>query len=349
MDQIDTPAILIDLGKVEANLARAQSHANAIGVALRPHIKTHKLPRFAHRQVALGAVGITCQKLGEAEVMADSGIRDIFVPYNILGTAKLDRLAALHARVTMSVTADSAETLSGYASHFGQTHPLSVLIECDTGTGRCGVQSPDAALALARMIAKAPGLRFGGLMTYPPRGRPEQAEHWLAAAVAQLCNAGLPPARVTSGNSPDFYHTTAGNTATELRPGTYIYSDRMQVAFGHGTLDDCALTVLATVISRPTATRAVLDTGSKALAADTCPLPGHGHILDYPDAVITLLNEEHAIVDLSACTSRPVIGDRVRIIPNHVCVVSNLFDQVHLIDHGALTGTEVVAARGKLG
>lgn len=348
MDQIDTPAILIDLGKVEANLARAQAHANATGVTLRPHIKTHKLPRFAHRQVALGAVGITCQKLGEAEVMADAGIRDIFVPYNILGSAKLDRLAALHARVTLSVTTDSTETLAGYASRFAQTHPLSVLIECDTGTGRCGVQTPEQALALAQMIAMAPGLRFGGLMTYPPRGRPGDAEHWLARAVALLRNAGLPPARVTSGNSPDFYQTASGGTATELRPGTYIYSDRMQVAFGHGTLDDCALSVLATVVSRPTDSRAVLDTGSKALAADTCPLPGHGHILEYPGAVITLLNEEHAIVDVSACSRRPAIGDRVRIIPNHVCVVSNLFDQVHLIDQGAFVGTEAVAARGKL-
>ena len=348
MDQIDTPAILIDLDRVEGNLARAQRHADAIGVALRPHIKTHKLPRFAHRQVALGAVGITCQKLGEAEVMAKAGIADIFVPYNILGSAKLDRLAALHASITISVTTDSAETLGGYASRFAPQHPLVVLVECDTGSGRCGVQSPEQALALAQLIAKEPGLGFGGLMTYPPRGRPDEAEDWLAMAISQLCNAGLPPARVTSGNSPDFYRARPHGSATELRPGTYIYSDRMQVAFGHGTLDDCALTVLATVISRPTATRVVLDAGSKALAADTCPLPGHGHIVEYPDAVITLLNEEHAIVDVSACRRRPAIGDRVRIIPNHACVVSNLFDQVHLIERGALIGTELVAARGKL-
>jgi len=349
MDQIDTPAIMIDLGKVEANLARAQTHADSIGVALRPHIKTHKLPRFALRQIELGAVGITCQKLGEAEVMADAGIADIFVPYNILGAAKLDRLAALNRRVVLSVTADSAVTVAGYAARFSAAAPLSVLVECDTGALRCGVQSPEAALALAYRIAAEPGLRFGGLMTYPPRGRPADTERWLAAAVAQLRHAGLPPPRVSSGNSPDFYQSVAGDTATELRPGTYIYSDRMQVAFGQGGYQDCALTVLATVVSRPTETRVVLDAGSKALAADTCPLPGHGHVVGYPEAVITTLNEEHAIADFAACARRPAIGDRVRIIPNHVCVVSNLFDQVHLVENGVVTGLLAVAARGKLG
>src|SRR5688500_18860330 len=173
---LDTPCVLIDLDGVEANLKRAQEHADANGYRLRPHIKTHKLPKFARRQVELGAAGITCQKLGEAEVMADAGLSDIFLPYNILGRPKLERLAALHGRVRLSVTVDSTETLAGLSATFtDRAHALAVLVECDTGMGRCGVQTPAEAVRLATEIDRAPGLHFGGLMTYPPAGRPEDA------------------------------------------------------------------------------------------------------------------------------------------------------------------------------
>ncbi|WP_206529083.1 alanine racemase, partial [Mesorhizobium sp. M7A.F.Ca.CA.004.06.1.1] len=164
---LDTPSILIDAARAEANIARAQAHADKNGLKLRPHIKTHKLPYWAKKQIAAGAVGITCQKIGEAEVMADAGLNDIFLPYNILGRAKLERLLALHGRVTLSVTADSMETLEGLATTFTDAgHRLQVLVECDTGMGRCGVQSADEAVALARQIDRAGGLAFGGLMTY---------------------------------------------------------------------------------------------------------------------------------------------------------------------------------------
>lgn len=346
---LETPAVVIDRTKVDANLARAQAYADANGLKLRPHIKTHKLPTFARLQCELGAIGITCQKVGEAEVMADGGINDIFIPYNILGDGKLARLKALHQRVNMSVSADSTVTVAGYADHFTDpAHPLPVLIECDIGAGRCGVQSSEEALALARQIEAAPGLRFEGLMAYPPRGAMQDVERWLEDAVALLEKDGIAVNTISNGGSPDFYAAATVKSATEHRPGTYIYSDRMQVAFGHGTLEDCALTVLATVVSRPTPDRAVLDTGSKALAADTAPVPGHGHIVEYPDAVITTLNEEHGIVDLSACATKPEIGDKVRIIPNHVCVVSNLFDVVNLTDGETVLETVPVAARGKL-
>ncbi|WP_421925257.1 D-TA family PLP-dependent enzyme [Neoaquamicrobium sediminum] len=346
---LETPAVVIDRTKVDANLARAQAYADANGLKLRPHIKTHKLPMFARLQCELGALGITCQKVGEAEVMADGGITDIFIPYNILGEGKLERLAALHQRVNMSVSADSAVTVAGYAGRFTDpAHPLPVLIECDIGAGRCGVQSSEEALALARRIEAAPGLRFEGLMTYPPRGVMQDVEQWLKDAVALLEKDGIAVNTISNGGSPDFYAAATVKSATEHRPGTYIYSDRMQVAFGHGTLEDCALTVLATVVSRPTPDRAILDTGSKALAADMAPLPGHGHIVEYPDAVITTLNEEHGIVDLSGCATKPEIGDKVRIIPNHVCVVSNLFDVVNLTDGETVLETVPVAARGKL-
>lgn len=343
---LDTPRVLIDIDRVGANLRRAQDHANANGYALRPHIKTHKLPMFALRQVELGAVGITVQKLGEAEVMADAGLTDIFLPYNIIGAQKLARLKALNGRVTLSVTADSPDTVAGYAASFDATQPLTVLVECDTGAGRCGVQTPAQALALARQIAGSPGLRFGGLMTYPPLHGIEQSNAWLNEAVALLAQAGLEAERVTSGNSPDMWGPGMA-PVTERRPGTYIYYDRSLVAHGVATLEDCALTVLATVVSRPTATRVVIDAGSKSLTSDLLGMNGHGLVMG-TDHVVKALSEEHGVIEMAAPSDWPRVGDRLRIIPNHACVVSNLFDTVTLISGDTVREHVRVAARGRV-
>lgn len=345
---LETPCVVIDLAKTEANLARVQAHATANGYALRPHIKTHKLPRFAKRALELGAIGITAQKVGEAEVMADAGLTDIFVPYNILGDTKLARLAVLNDRITISVTADSPDPVAGYARPFlGRAKPLTVLIECDTGGGRCGVQLPTQTLALARQIAQAPGLRFGGLMTYPGRGKFAEADRWLADAKAMIEAAGLPVDRITSGNSPDIWHT--GDTVvTERRPGTYIYFDRSQVEFGAATFADCALTVLATVVSRPTATRAVIDAGSKALSSDTLGLTAFGVIRNREEIVVASLSEEHGVIELPEASDWPRVGERIHIIPNHACVVTNLFDAVHLVDSKGDVEAVPVAARGRV-
>jgi D-serine deaminase-like pyridoxal phosphate-dependent protein len=186
-------------------------------------------------------------------------------------------------------------------------------------------------------------------MTYPAREGEAATDAWLTAARDMLAAAGLPPPVITTGGSPGLYRAQQVTAATEYRPGTYIYSDRMQVAFGLGGWDDCALTVLATVVSRPTPDRAVLDAGSKALAADPCPLPGHGRIEGYPGAVVAALSEEHATVDLSACAARPAIGDRVRVIPNHACVVTNLFDRIHLVRGDRVEEIATVTSRGRLG
>jgi D-serine deaminase-like pyridoxal phosphate-dependent protein len=182
-DALDTPAVLVDVEKAAANLLRAQAYADAHGMKLRPHIKTHKLPHFARRQLELGAIGITCQKLGEAEVMADAGIADIFIPYNIIGEGKLRRLRALSERADISVTADNAFTVDGYSDTFADApRPLPVLVECDTGGKRCGVQTIADIVTLARHIADKPGLRFAGLMTYPPRGSVEATNAYLTKA-----------------------------------------------------------------------------------------------------------------------------------------------------------------------
>lgn len=343
---LDTPCVLIDLDRVDTNLARAQAHADQNGYALRPHTKTHKLPRFARQQLDLGAKGITVQKLGEAEVMAEAGIEDIFLPYNILGARKLARLKSLNDRVVLSVTADSPDTVAGYAATFSSERPLTVLVECDTGTARCGVQSPAQALALGRQIAMAPGLRFGGLMTYPPARRPEVAEAFLREAVELIEAAGIQVAKVTSGNTPDMWRT-GQSVVTERRPGTYIYYDRMQVAAGAASLEDCALTVLATVVSRPTATRVVIDAGSKTLSSDIGGLTGYGLVMG-TDIVLKFLNEEHGVIELESPADWPRIGDRLRIIPNHACVVSNLFDTVNLVRGETVFETVEVASRGRV-
>lgn len=349
LSAVDTPAVLIDIDRVDANIDRAQAHADRHGIRLRPHIKTHKLPMLAARQVARGAVGITCQKLGEAEVMADAGLKDIFLPYNILGEAKLRRLRALAGRIALSVTADSEFTVAGYAAAFADAPaPLPVLVECETGMRRCGVQTPAEAVALARVIDAAPGLRFAGLMTYPAPGQADAAQAWLAEAVAQLTRAGLRPEIVSSGGTPDMWRS-GDAVVTEHRPGTYIYLDRSQVARGVGGFDECALTVLATVVSRPTPDRGVIDAGSKALTSDLLGMEGFGRLVEYPDAAVTGLSEEHGVVDLSACAAKPAIGERVRVIPNHACVVSNLFDTVTLVSGGAVVETVPVAARGRVG
>ncbi|MEO9779758.1 MAG: D-TA family PLP-dependent enzyme [Sedimentitalea sp.] len=349
INDIDTPSVLIDLDKVDANLRAAQDYGDAHGLTLRPHVKTHKLPRFARLQQELGAVGITAQKLGEAEAMADGGIEDIFLPYNILGHAKLERLYALHKRTALSVTADNAPTIAGYAARFTDpSRPLSVLVECDTGAGRCGVQTASEAVELAKSIDAAPGLTFAGLMSYPPQGKTQHVQKWLVEAMTALTAADLRPERISIGGTPDLMRAAEIPAANEYRPGTYIYGDRMQVAWGHGALDRCALTVLATVVSRPTPDRAILDSGSKALAADLCGAAGHGHIVAYPEAVVTALSEEHAIVDLSACPERPEIGERLQIIPNHCCVVTNLFDHVYLMRKSEVEEKARITSRGDI-
>jgi len=344
---IDTPAVCIDLDVVDANLQRFQSYCDANSMKARPHIKTHKLPDFAHRQIALGAGGITCQKIGEAEVMAASGIEDVLLTYNIIGAGKLARLRALAQRCQVTVVADNQFVLDGLAAAFAGGPPLRVLVECDSGGGRCGVQTPDEAVKLAEAIDLTDGVHFAGLMTYPPKGNIEAVRDWLGEAMHAFQRAGLSCEVVSSGGTPDIWRAHEVTTATEHRAGTYIYNDRMMVAAGAATWETCALDLLTTVVSRPTETRAVLDAGSKAFSSDMGGLEGHGFIREYPGAVIHSLSEEHAVVDLSACTgAKPAIGERVRVVPNHACVVSNLFNTVHGLRDDRVERVFTVEARG---
>ncbi|MBN1933775.1 MAG: D-TA family PLP-dependent enzyme [Anaerolineae bacterium] len=344
--ELDTPALVVDLDRLQANIDRLQGYLDKYGIANRPHIKTHKTPQIAQMQLAAGAAGITCQKIGEAEVMADAGCSDIFLPYNIVGEAKLARLAALARRVKLSLTADSAFTVQGYARTAQEAGiELEVLVEFDSGLGRCGVQTPQEAAELALQIANAPNLRFVGLMTFPGNA---YCDRFVQETRVLLRTDGIPVDRISYGGTPTMWQAHERSEVTEYRAGTYIYGDRAIVRSGAMALDQVALHVIATVVSRPTGDRAILDAGSKTLSSDLSGLDGYGLILEYPDARIHKTSEEHGFVDLSRCAQKPQIGERVTIVPNHVCVVVNLFDEVF----GARgVVTEViwpVAARGKM-
>lgn len=348
--EIQTPAVLVDIDVAKRNIARFQAYADQHGLKVRPHIKTHKLPAIAELQLDAGAIGITCQKISEAEAMAagSARIQDILITYNIVGDDKLTALLSLSRKVKLAVVADSAAVLEGLSKAFSQADGvLTVLVECDTGAHRCGVTSPEAAASLAQMIAKAPGLSFGGLMTYPPAGGAAAVQAFLSQAKALIEEHGIAVPVFSSGGSPDMMSAHLVPIATEHRPGTYVYNDRSLVTRGTCDWDDCALSVLATVVSVPTPNRAIIDAGSKALTSDLLGLKGHGHVLGRPDITIDQLSEEHGRL-VSDGDIGLSVGQRLRIIPNHACVVTNMVDQVHIVRGEAYEAAWPVVARGKL-
>jgi D-serine deaminase-like pyridoxal phosphate-dependent protein len=345
-----TPALVIDMDRVARNIARIQAVCDAAGVAHRPHIKTHKSPYLAKMQIAAGAIGITCQKLGEAEVMADAGIDDILISYNLIGDEKMARLGALQAKARITVAADNETVIAGLPTAAALSgRPLDVVVECDTGRKRAGVETPREAIALARQIAGLPGLTFAGFMLYPTETGWPDAQRFFDEAVAGVRAEGLEPRIVSTGGTPNLKNVGQLSGATEHRFGTYIYNDRMQVAAGVAEWDDCALNVYATVVSRAGPERGIIDAGSKTLTSDTGGgLDGFGLILDHPEARIARFAEEHGFLDLARSNTRPEVGDVVRIVPNHVCVVVNMFDEVVMVRGDDIIGTLPIAARGKL-
>jgi D-serine deaminase-like pyridoxal phosphate-dependent protein len=346
---LDTPVVTVHLDVMEANIRRVHGHLAQHGVGNRPHIKTHKIPALGKLQMQAGAVGITCQKLGEVEVFTDAGVADdVLLTFNVLGRQKTDRLMALSRRLKrLAVVLDNevvARGLSEAAVAHGGEVPF--LVECDTGFGRNGVQSPEAALDLARAAMKLPRVRFEGLMTFP--NRDPETRVFLTRALQLFKQAGIPVPVVSGGGTPALFNAQALPMLTEHRAGTYIYNDVMTVASGAATWADCAMQVRATVVSRPTDTRAVIDAGTKVLTSDQYHVKGYGHLMEYPEAVVTGLSEEHGIVDLSGCRERPKIGDVVSVVPNHCCVVSNMVDEVYGVRDGKVEVTWPVAARGSV-
>lgn len=344
---IETPWPVVDLDRVERNLAAMQDYCSLHGLRLRPHIKTHKVPELAHRQLALGAIGICCQKLSEAGVMLDAGIEDIFVTYPPIGAPKQHRLASIAGRGRITVAVDSPQALAIASAAAAEADAeIGVMVEFDSGMKRTGVPTVDQALELAAGALRDHGLRFAGLMTYPANRMSVEFVH---AARSRFTAAGIAIPLVSGGGTPNAMHIHELGCFDELRVGTYIYHDRNTVRAGAATFGDCALHVHATVISRPTVDRAIIDAGSKSLTNDLVNgdrALGFGHIEAYPEAEIVAVSEEHGMVDLSACgSSRPEIGECIAIVPNHVCPVSNLHDYVCTV-RGGMVGRMTVAARG---
>jgi D-serine deaminase-like pyridoxal phosphate-dependent protein len=339
--ELDTPVPVVDVDRLDANIARWQAETDRVGLVNRPHIKTHKCVEIARRQLDAGAAGLTCQKLGEAEVMADAGFTDLLIPYNLVGEAKLARLGALLERANVTVSVDDERLLPGLA---GLGKELPVLVECDTGLGRVGVASPEAAVELAQAIERTDGLRFEGFMTYPA---PPGSVEFLSAAVEGAEGAGLEVRSVSAGGTPAMWRSgELRPTVTEYRVGTYVFHDRSSVAAGAASLHDVAMTVRATVVSRPSPIRAIIDAGSKALAFDPGPDDARGLVLEAPQSRLVNLNEEHGYVELAPGDSLE-LGQQVHVLPNHTCVVSNLFDEFLVESKGEIVDRWRVDARGR--
>jgi D-serine deaminase-like pyridoxal phosphate-dependent protein len=363
VDALRTPAVLIDRWRALRNLDRMQAEANAHGIRLRPHSKTHKSPLVARWQLERGAVGICCAKLGEAEVFADAGITDIRLPYP-LSPANADRVAALSNRTHLSFIVDHPAVARQWSEALvRRAKQIDVLVKVDVGFHRCGIDpSATDALTMIRGVAALPGVRLKGLLShaghaYHAHSEDElrsMAEHESMAmrALASRCReVGVTIEEISAGATPPARFSIQQQGFTEYRPGNYVYFDRTQVALGAATIDDCALTVLATVVSKPAPDRVILDSGSKTLTNDGArgftPAPGYGLVIDHPNLLIERLSEEHATVRVEGGSTRLEPGDRVRIIPNHSCVVSNLVDQAWLVD-GPNAEALPIAARGKI-
>lgn len=358
LETLDTPALVVDLDRLDANIARWAAYARDAGVKLRPHGKTHKCVEIARRQLAAGACGLTLAKTGEAEVMARAGIGDIFLANEIVGAPKLPRLLALAREIRLRVGVDSVETaapLADAAASNGVT--VDVMLEVDTGLGRCGVAPGEPLLALARAVARSRGLRIAGIFTYrgyragaglEAEGR-EEGEIMVREA-ERLRAAGFAIDEVSVGSTPTGRPAARVRGVTEIRPGTYVFNDAMQVRWGSATPEECALVVAARVISRPSRDVAVLDAGSKALTAEhglfSSRGESHGMLRGYPDCQIDRLWEEHGRVQLTAEARRLRVGDLVEIIPAHVCPTVNLARRLVCVRAGRVEATWDVAASG---
>jgi len=349
IEELDTPVLSVDLGALEGNLARYQRYYDEKGIGFRPHIKTHKTLPIAHLQMAKGAMGLTCQKLGEAEVMATGGLgKDLLIPYNIVGRQKLVRLMALSRQANVTVAADSDYTVDGLseAAHAdGVT--LGVIVEVETGGKRAGIP-PEAAVELAKRIDDSPGLELRGFMSFPtsPNVRP-----LIQQTVDLFDAAGLPHPIVSGGGTGSALVAHETPELTEYRAGEYAVGGAGHLAAGRHTVEQCALRVVATVVSRPTEDRAILDAGSKSLSADAHQIDGKrsmGYIVEYPDARLSSCSEEHGQVDLSLCDTKPSVGDRVQILPIHPCPCVNEHDVMVAVREGRVEAVWPVHARGKI-
>lgn len=358
LETLETPVPIVDLDRLTHNLDRMAAYAALHDLRLRPHVKTHKAPRIATEQLQRGAVGLTCATTQELDVMAEV-CDDLLLAYPPVGAARLERLMRVPSSVRLTVAVDSVECLPALsmAARLARRE-LEVYVEVDVGMQRVGVAPSHAAVTLAKAVRDTEALRLAGVTFYPGHVREAVDEQGSAIATLSaslnalresLLDVGLAPRVISGGSTPLAWriHEVAG--VTEVRPGTYVYNDRTTAAIHACDWDDCALTVLATVVSTAVPGQCVVDAGTKALARE--PLRGEGEgyaaVLDHPEVVVTRMSEEHGILDLSHTDWRPRVGDRVRLVPNHVCIVVQQFDTVVGVRGDYVETTWPVAARGR--
>lgn len=361
-DELDTPSLVVDEAVLRRNVDEMAAFAREHGVGLRPHTKTHKTAEISRMQLDAGAVGLTCAKLGEAEALADAGVLpDVLLAYQIVGPIKLRRLLALMERARVAVAVDgleNAEILSNACYDAGKV--VDVVIEVNTGLERAGLLPGEQVLQLAREVAQMPGVHLRGIMTHEGHaGAAADSEAVQAAALKAgadmvataelLRREGIPIDTVSVGSTPAAWYTPTVKGVTEMRPGTYVFDDNSSFRLDGQGVDGVALRILTTVISRPAPDRAVIDAGSKTLAMDASRgRKGHGYVVQYPDAVIARLSEEHGVLVLPPSAQGMRVGEKIEVIPNHVCPTVNLQDQLFVVRDGELVDTWDVIARGKV-
>ena len=361
VSEIDTPALVVDLDIMERNLAHVADYAREHGLRLRPHTKTHKSVRLAKRQLASGASGLTVAKVSEAEIMLGAQPDDLLVAYPIIGHTKLARLTqvARQTRVTVALDSAFAARQLSDAARDGRVE-IGVLAEVDVGLGRVGVSAGEPLLELARTIEKLPHLRFAGIAFYPGHiktmdetGRRALAEvsGLLRGILNDFRGAGIEVGIVSGGSTPTLFHSHEVSGLTEIRPGTYVFNDLNTIRSGGCALEDCAATILATVVSTARPGQMIIDGGSKTFSSDRLANTAEvtfGHLVEAPGARFHKMNEEHGFIDLAHAEAEFRVGDRVRVIPNHICVAVNLHEKVYGVRGETVSEVWPVDARGKL-
>ena len=360
MEPAATPAMVVDARTVFRNVERLALYADEHDLDVRPHTKTHKSRQVAEVQMAAGAVGLTTAKVGEAELMAEVA-DDILLGYPAIDPARTARVAHLAAHCTLRVAVDScqgAKLLGEAANRSSAT--IGILVDLDVGMGRTGVQTPSESLKIAQLVDATAGLRLDGLFFYPghiggPANQQEAAliavDDKLAATLNLWSEHGLQARIVSGGSTPTAYQSHLMGEISEIRPGTYIYNDMNTVRAGYCTLDDCAARIVATVVSVAVPGQVVIDAGTKTLTSDLygpAPDSGHGFVIEYPEAKIARLTEEHGQVDVRACPRAPKLGERVTIVPNHICPCVNLQDAIWWRNEQGLLEELIIDARGRL-
>ncbi|MCX7737204.1 MAG: alanine racemase [Candidatus Kapabacteria bacterium] len=363
INEIDTPALLIDFSKLKDNIKKMQDFSDLKGIKLRPHIKTHKMPSIAKMQIEAGAIGIAVAKLGEAEVFANEGFDDIQIANIIIGEKKIDRLFHLNGKVReLSVCADSIEGVRQLNERFKDSgKQMNVMIEIDSGLGRSGLKDKTEILKLAKEIEGCNGLKFNGILTHA--GQVYSANtfdeiqnianfevSFMTDIAEFLKYNGIETPNVSIGSTPAANANESLDSITEIRPGNYVFYDMIQVSLGVAKIEQCALSILTTVISKPSNDRVIIDAGSKALHTDrgahgNDKIKTYGNVLN-KNCSILRLSEEHGFIYHNG--EQFSIGEKIRIIPNHACAVCNLFDYAYLIEDNKVKDIIEISARGKM-